>query len=89
MGVVTLAAAPVTVSTELTGRNAAAMTSDVRPQVDGIIQARLFKEGSLVHVGQPLYQIDPRPYRATRDQASAAMENAQVSYAAAQAQAAR
>lgn len=65
------------------------MASDVRPQVDGIIVARLFKEGSYVQAGQPLYRIDPRPYRANRDQAAAALESAQANYAAAQAQAGR
>ncbi len=79
----------MTTSVVLTGRTAATLESDVRPQVDGIIQARLFQEGALVHVGQPLYRIDPRPYRASRDQAAAALENAQASYAAAQAQADR
>ncbi len=89
VGIVTLTSAPVTTSVVLTGRTAATLESDVRPQVDGIIQARLFQEGALVHVGQPLYRIDPRPYRASRDQAAAALENAQASYAAAQAQADR
>lgn len=89
VGVVTLTAAPVTVSTELTGRTAATMASDVRPQVDGIVKARLFTEGGLVRSGQPLYQIDPRTYRAARDQAAAALENAQSTYVAAQAKAER
>lgn len=86
VGVVTLTSAPVTTSAELTGRTAATLASEVRPQVEGIIQARLFQEGALVHAGQPLYRIDPRPYRAIRDQAAAALESAQASYAAAQAQ---
>lgn len=89
VGFVMLATEPVTTSTELTGRTAATLASDVRPQVDGIIQARLFQEGAIVHAGQPLYRIDPRPYRASRDQAAAALENARASYAAARAQADR
>ena len=88
-GYVTLASAAVPVSTELTGRTTATTASDVRPQVDGIIQARLFKEGSLVRKGQPLYQIDPKPYRAARDQAAATLESARATYVAAQAQADR
>ena len=39
--------------------------ADVRPQVSGLITGRLFTEGSEVTKGQPLYQIDPRPYAAT------------------------
>ena len=88
-GYVTMASAAVPVSTELTGRTAATTASDVRPQVDGIIQARLFEEGSLVRAGQPLYQIDPKPYRAARDQAAATLESARATYVAAQAQADR
>ena len=89
VGIVTLAAQPVTVSNELTGRTAATTSSDVRPQVDGIIKARLFQEGSFVRAGQPLYQIDPRLYRATRDQVAAQLENAQATLATTQAKADR
>ncbi|HEY0270068.1 MAG TPA: efflux RND transporter periplasmic adaptor subunit [Sphingomonas sp.] len=78
VGIVTLAATPVTISNTLTGRTAATTSSDVRPQVDGVIQARLFAEGSLVRAGQPLYQIDPRLYRATLDQDRALLESAQA-----------
>lgn len=89
VGVVTLAAAPVTVSSELTGRTAATTASDVRPQVDGIVKARLFTEGSIVHAGQPLYQIDPRLYKASLDTARAQLENAQATLFTAQAKADR
>lgn len=89
VGVVTLATQPVTVSNELTGRTAATTASDVRPQVNGIIKARLFQEGSLVRAGQPLYEIDPRLYQATRDEAAAQLENAQATLATAQAKADR
>lgn len=89
VGVVTLAVQPVTMTTELTGRTDPVTSSDVRPQVDGIIRQRLFVQGSLVHAGQALYQIDPLPYIASRDQAAAAVESAQASYVAAQAQADR
>ncbi len=89
VGYVTLTVQPVTMTTELTGRTDAVASSDVRPQVDGIIKQRLFTQGSLVHAGQALYQIDPLPYIASRDQSAAALESAQASYAAAQAQANR
>ncbi|MCA7012663.1 efflux RND transporter periplasmic adaptor subunit [Dickeya dadantii] len=73
----TLHGAAVTLHSELTGRVTAAMVSEVRPQVDGIIQQRLFSEGSEVKAGQVLYQIDPASYQATVDQAAAALKNAQ------------
>ena len=89
VGVVTLTAAPVPVSSELTGRTAAIMASDVRPQVDGIVKARLFQEGAMVHAGQPLYQIDSRLYKASFDQSRAQLENAQATLFMAQAKANR
>ena len=45
--------------TELPGRTAPFQTADVRPQVDGIVQKRQFREGSVVKASAPLYQIDP------------------------------
>lgn len=89
VGVVTLATQPVTTTTELTGRVAAAVTAEVRPQVDGIIKARLFQEGTSVRAGQPLYQIDARLYRATHEQAAAQLDNARAAAATAQAKANR
>lgn len=89
VGVVTLTAQNVTVSTELPGRTASTMMSEVRPQVAGVIQKRLFTEGSTVRAGQPLYQIDPSLYRASRDEAQAALASAQATAAAAQARATR
>lgn len=78
VGVVTLRGQPVTLSSELTGRVNATMTSDVRPQVDGIIKRRLFTEGAEVKAGQVLYQIDPASYQASYDQAAAQLKNAQA-----------
>jgi membrane fusion protein (multidrug efflux system) len=89
VGVVTVSAGPVPMSIELTGRVAAAISSDVRPQVGGIVQARRFTEGSLVRAGQALYEIDPRLYRAALDTARAQLENAQAGYAAARSKADR
>jgi membrane fusion protein (multidrug efflux system) len=76
--VVTIAAHPVTITTELAGRTVAYQVSDVRPQVGGIIQKRLFKEGSDVKAGQQLYQIDPRSYQAAYDSARAAEARAEA-----------
>ncbi|MBA4049182.1 MAG: efflux transporter periplasmic adaptor subunit [Sphingomonas sp.] len=75
--------------TELTGRTAAYQTSEVRPQITGLIQQRLFAEGSLVRAGQTLYQIDARLFRAGSDQASAALTSAEAAASAAQARADR
>ncbi len=65
-------------TTELPGRTNAYLTSDVRPQVNGIIKSRLFLEGSNVRVGDVLYQIDPAPYQAAYDQAKALLANAEA-----------
>lgn len=79
----TLAPQAVQLSTELPGRTAAHRIAEVRPQVDGIIERRLFKEGSEVKAGQPLYEIDPAPYAAAlqRAQANLAASSAQLSAA--------
>jgi membrane fusion protein (multidrug efflux system) len=76
--VITIQAQPVTLTTELPGRTNALEVADVRPQVNGIIKARLFTEGAIVHAGQPLYQIDPAPYQAAYDQANAQLASAQA-----------
>jgi membrane fusion protein (multidrug efflux system) len=89
VGVVTLTPRDVTVASELPGRTVSTMMSQVRPQVAGVIQKRLFTEGSLVSAGQPLYEIDQRLYRASRDEALAGLASAQATAAAAQAKARR
>jgi membrane fusion protein (multidrug efflux system) len=71
-----LQAAPITLTTELPGRTSPFETSDVRPQVGGIIVSRPFTEGAMVHAGQVLYQIDPAPFRAAYDQAQAQLAGA-------------
>jgi len=81
VGYVVVQAGPVTLTTELPGRTAPFQTSDVRPQINGIIKARLFKEGASVRQGQPLYEIDPAPYRAAYDQARAMLASAQANLA--------
>jgi membrane fusion protein (multidrug efflux system) len=78
VGVVTLAAEPVTLTTELSGRTSPYETSDVRPQVGGIIIARPFTEGANVRAGQVLYQIDPAPFRAALAQASGQLASAEA-----------
>jgi len=74
---------------QLPGRVAAYQVSDVRPQVSGVIQKRLFQEGSYVRQGQTLYQIDPSVYNAQAAQASANLQSARASAEAARTRAAR
>jgi membrane fusion protein (multidrug efflux system) len=78
---VTIEPQPVTITTELPGRTAPFEIADVRPQVGGIIQARLFTEGSIVKAGQVLYQIEPAPFQAAYDQAKGQLANAEASMA--------
>jgi membrane fusion protein (multidrug efflux system) len=67
---------PVTVT--LAGRIAAFQTSEVRPQVSGLIRRRFFTEGSIVRQGQTLYEIDPRLYRAAVSEAQANLQSAEA-----------
>jgi len=61
----------VILTTELPGRTISYLVAEIRPQVNGLIQKRLFKEGSDVKAGQALYQIDPAPFQAALDSAEA------------------
>ena len=65
-------------SDPLPGRVVAYQIAEIRPQVSGIIQSRLFKEGSYVDRGQQLYQIDPARYEASHDMAQATLETAEA-----------
>jgi membrane fusion protein (multidrug efflux system) len=78
VGVVTLKAQPVSLTTELPGRTAPFRVAEVRPQVSGIILKRLFTEGGRVKSGQQLYQIDPSLYQATLDSQRAALARAEA-----------
>lgn len=78
VGVYTLSAQSVTLSRELSGRTKATLSSEIRPQVGGIIQARLFEEGSLVKKDTILYQIDSSSYQAIYDEAKATLKNAEA-----------
>lgn len=71
VGVVTLEAKPFALTSEVPGRTSAYRIAEVRPQVNGIIQKRLFTEGSEVKAGQQLYQIDPATYQAAFKSAQA------------------
>ncbi|SEN25436.1 membrane fusion protein, multidrug efflux system [Sphingomonas gellani] len=76
-------------TTELAGRTSAFESSDVRPQVSGIIRRRFFTEGALVRQGQPLYEIDPRVYRAAVNEAQANLQSARANAEATRIQADR
>jgi len=78
VGVVTIQPQRVAVTTELPGRTAAPQIAEVRPQVNGIIQKRVFTEGSDVKAGQVLYQIDPSTYQAAHASAKAAEARAEA-----------
>jgi membrane fusion protein (multidrug efflux system) len=84
VGVVTIQAKPVATTTELTGRTSANLVAEVRPQVGGIIQKRLFTEGSNVQAGQVLFQIDPALYRAALANAEAALARSEANLTALQ-----
>ena len=71
VAVVTIQPQRLSVTTELTGRTAAHLVAEVRPQVGGLIQKRLFTEGSEVKAGETLYLIDPAPFQAALDNAAA------------------
>ncbi len=78
VGVIQITPQPFELITELPGRTAAYRVAEVRPQVSGIVQKRLFEEGHTVRAGQALYQIDPAPYRAAAQRTEAQLKRAQA-----------
>jgi membrane fusion protein (multidrug efflux system) len=78
VGIVTIQPQRVALTSELSGRTVARMIAEVRPQVSGIIQKRVFTEGSDVKAGQLLYQIDPASYEAAYASARAAQAKAEA-----------
>jgi len=75
---VTVSQREVLLTTELPGRTSPYLVAEIRPQVNGLIQKRLFTEGSDVKAGQELYQIDSAPYQAALDNAKAALGRAEA-----------
>ncbi|MHC1743562.1 MAG: efflux RND transporter periplasmic adaptor subunit [Syntrophobacteraceae bacterium] len=75
---VTVQTQQVELSTELPGRTSPYLVAEIRPQVNGLIQKRQFKEGSDVKAGQLLYQIDPAPFQVAYDSAKASLGKAQA-----------
>ena len=80
VGIMTVQARQVALTTELPGRVSPVQISEVRPQITGLVQARKFKEGSEVKAGQLLYQIDPATYRASYDNAQASLAKTEASH---------
>jgi len=68
---VTVSTQSMALTTELPGRTSPYLVAEIRPQVNGLIQKRLFTEGSDVKTGEVLYEIDPAPFRAALDNAAA------------------
>jgi membrane fusion protein (multidrug efflux system) len=76
---VTVQPQEIMLTTELPGRTSAYLVAEIRPQVNGLIQKRLFTEGSDVKAGDILYQIDPAPFQAALNNAEAALGRSQAS----------
>ena len=89
VGFVVAQTTSVPVQSLLGGRTVAFETSEVRPQVNGLVRRRYFTEGSYVRQGQPLFQIDPSLYRAAVNEAQANVANARATLDAAQVRANR
>jgi membrane fusion protein (multidrug efflux system) len=89
VGVVTVQPRDVGLTTELPGRLEASRTAQVRARAAGIVQERLFREGSDVKAGQPLFRIDPAPYQQQMASAQAALARAQANLGQARALAER
>lgn len=81
VGVVVIQPSRAAMASELAGRVAPYLASEIRPQVGGVIQKRLFREGADVKAGDLLYQIDPDSYEAAVDKAKAALARSQAAVA--------
>jgi membrane fusion protein (multidrug efflux system) len=86
---VTVQPGPIMLTTELTGRTSAYRVAEIRPQVSGLIQKRLFTEGADVKAGDVLYQIDPALFRAALNNAEAALGRSEANLPALQSRAER
>lgn len=89
VGFIVVEPKPVELTTELPGRISASLMAEIRPQVNGIIQKRLFEEGSDVKAGQLLYQLDPASFEAVHASAKASLERARANLPPVQSRAAR
>ena len=78
VGIVTIQPQRQAITIELPGRTSARLIAEIRPQVGGIVQKRLFEEGTQVNAGQVLYEIDPASFRATYASAEANVAKAEA-----------
>jgi len=78
VGVVIVKAQKISITSELPGRTSPYKIAEVRPQINGIVQQRLFREGADVKAGETLYQIDPALYKAGYDSAQANLAKAEA-----------
>ncbi len=78
VGIMAVRTERAALTTELPGRTVAFRIAQVRPQISGIIQKRLFEEGANVRAGQPLYRIDPGTWQAAHESAAAAVAKAEA-----------
>lgn len=85
----TVASSSLALTEDLPGRVAALRVAEIRPQVGGVVQRRLFEQGTEVRAGQPLFQINPAPFKADVDTAAAALQHARAVLARARIQTAR
>ena len=89
VSVVIVAPQPRAMVRELPGRIAPTRVSEVRPRVSGIVVERMFRQGSEVKAGDPLYRIDPRPFEVEVQASRAALSRAEATYERAAQQARR
>ena len=89
VGVITLKSQALTLKKELPGRINAFQIAEIRPQVSGIVQSRLFTEGKRVEKGESLYQINPDTFKAQLAVSEAAVASAQASIASSKSKATR
>ena len=89
VGVVTLKSQAITLKKELPGRVSAFQIAEIRPQVSGIVQSRLFEEGTQVEKDQALYQINPDIFEAELAASKAAVARAEASIASSKSKASR
>lgn len=86
VSVMTLAPSRADLTEDLPGRVAAVRVAEIRPQVSGIVQRRLFEQGAEIAAGAPLFQINPAPFKADAEMAAAALQRAEAALARARLQ---
>lgn len=86
VAVMALVPARVELTEDLPGRVAALRVAEIRPQVSGIVRQRLFEQGTEIRAGDPLFQINPAPFKADSEMAAAALQRAEAALARAQIQ---